>query len=136
MGKYLQNGFYAKRTSCNVWYNMGFFQNEFNANDIKLDNFEKETIYCKNDVDYIKCFIEHIKEKVIKKCKNLSSVKVMLATFDKNNMMHKMICFITNMMKNVLQIKEKIDIYKSIFVIIEYEGNTVFMGNLNFTGFD
>jgi hypothetical protein len=40
------------------------------------------------------------------------------------------------MMKNLLKIKEKVNIYKSIFVVIEYEGQTVFMGGLNFTGLD
>jgi uncharacterized protein (DUF927 family) len=107
-----------------------------NENNIILDNLEKEIIYCKNDVDYIKGFIDHIKERVIKKCKNLSSVKIMLATFDKNNIIHKIMVVIANMMKNLLKIKEKVNIYKSIFVVIEYEGQTVFMGDLNFTGLD
>ena len=89
---------------------------------------------CKNDVDYIQEFIEHIKEKVIRKCKNLPSVKIMLATFDKNNLMHKIIIVIANMMKNLLKIKEKVNIYKSIFVVIKYEDQLVFMGDLNFTG--
>jgi hypothetical protein len=136
MDNYLQKGFYAKRASCNVRYKTSFFKNDINEDDIILDSFEKEIIYCKNDVDYIKSFIEHIKERVIKKCKNLNSVKIMLATFDKNNLMHKMIIVIINMMKNLLQIKEKINIYKSIFVVIEYEGQIVFTGGLNFTGLD
>jgi hypothetical protein len=136
MDNYLQKGFYAKRSSCNVQYNMSFFKNDVNEDDIKLDNLEKEIIYCKNDVDYIKRFIEHIKERVIKKCKNLNSVKIMLATFDKNNLMHKIIIVISKMMQNLLQIKEKMDIYKSIFIVIEYECKIVFTGNLNFTGLD
>jgi len=133
---HLQKGFYAERTSCNVRYryNMSFFKNDITEDDIKLDNLEQEIIYCKNDVDYIKMFIDHIKERVIKKCKNLNSVKVMLATFDKNNLLHKIIVVIANMMKNLLKIKEKTNIYKSIFVVIEYEGQTVFTGALNFTG--
>ena len=57
MDNYLQKGFYAKRASCNVRYNMGFFKNDINEHDIKLDNFEKEIIYCKNDVDYINSLI-------------------------------------------------------------------------------
>ena len=134
MNNYLQKGFYAETANCNVRYNQDFFKNEINEYDIKLDNLEKEIIYCKNDVDYIKCFIDHIKEKVIKKCKNLSSVKIMLATFDKNNIIHKIIIVVGNMMKNLLKIKEKLNIYKSIFVTIEYEDQTVFTGCLNFTG--
>ena len=50
--------------------------------------------------------------------------------------MHKIIIVVSNMMKNLLQIKEKINMYKSIFVLIEYEGKIVFTGILNFTGLD
>jgi hypothetical protein len=128
MDNYLQKGFYATRARCNVRYNRSFFPNE---NDIELYDLEKEMIYCKNEVDYIRSFIESIKEKVIKKCKNLNSVNIMLATFDKNNLFHKMIVVITNMMTQLLQIKRK-NIYKSIFVVIEYENIPVFMGELNF----
>lgn len=134
MDNYLQEGFYANVVSCNFRYNMSLFKNVFNEHDIKLDNIEKELIYCKNEVDYIKGFIDLIKERVIKKCKNLSSVKIMLATFDKNNLMHTFIIVIANMMKKLLQIKEKVNIYESIIVIIEYEGQTAFIGELNFTG--
>jgi hypothetical protein len=136
MDNYLQKGFYAERTSCNFRYSLSFFKNEIDENDITIDNLEKEIIYCKTDVDYIKSFIEHIKERVIKKCKNLNSVKIMLATFDKNNLIHKIIVVLANMMKNLLKIKEKVNMYKSIVVVIEYEGQNVFMGNLNFTGLD
>ena len=134
MDNYLQEGFYAITLSCNFRYNMSVFKNVFNEHDIKLDNLEKEIIYCRNEVDYIKGFIDHIKERVIKKCKNLSSVKIMLATFDKNNMMHKIMIFISDMMTKLLQIKKKVNIYESIIVIIEYEGQTAFIGELNFTG--
>jgi hypothetical protein len=75
-----------------------------------------------------------MKEKVIKKCKNLSSVKIILSVFDKNNIIHKFMVVLANMMYNFLKIKEKINFYKSIIVFIEYEGQTVFIGNLNFTG--
>ena len=134
MNNYLQKGFYAQRASCNFRYNQSFFKNEINENDIQLYNLEKEIIYCKNDVDYIRCFIEHIKERVIKKCKTLSSVKIILATFDKNNIIHKLVFLITNMMRGLLKIKANVNLYKSIIVFIEYEDQPVFIGDLNFTG--
>ena len=133
MKTYLEKGFYAKSASCNVRYNKSFIKNEMNEDDVQLCNLEKDLIYCKNDVDYIKSFIEYIKEKVIKNCKNLNSVKITLSTFDKNNMIHTFMVAIITMMKNLLQIKEKSNVYKSIVVMIEYEDQTVFMGNLNFT---
>ena len=134
MDNYLQKGFYVNQLSGNFRYNMSFFKNVLNEHDIKLDNIEKEIIYCKNEVDYIKGFIDHIKERVIKKCKNLSSVKIMLSTFDKNNIMHKFMIAIANMVTKLLQMKENPNIYESIIVIIEYEGQTAFIGELNFTG--
>jgi hypothetical protein len=136
MDNYLKKGFYTQRASCNFRYNKSFFKNEINEDDIKIDNLEKEIIYCKNEVDYIRSFIEHMKEKVIKKCKTLGSVKIILATFDKNNIIHKLMVVITNMMWNLLKIKEKVDLYKSIIVFIEYEDQPIFIGNLNFTGLD
>lgn len=134
MDTYLQKGFYVNQLSGNFRYNMSFFKNVLNEHDIKLDNIEKEIIYCKNEVDYIKGFIDHIKERVIKKCKNLSSVKIMLATFDKNNIMHRFMIAISDMVTKLLQMKEKPNIYESIIVIIEYEAQTAFIGELNFTG--
>jgi len=134
MNNYLQKGFHAKTVSCNFRYNKSFFKNEINEGDVKLYNIGTDVIYCKNDVDYIRCFIDDIKERVIKKCKNLSSVKIILTTFDKNNTIHKLMVVITNMLWNLLKIKEKINLYKSIIVFIEYEGQMVFIGNLNFTG--
>jgi hypothetical protein len=50
--------------------------------------------------------------------------------------MHKIIIVISNMMKKLLQIKEKVNIYESIFVVIEYENQIIFTGSLNFTGLD
>jgi len=135
MDTYLSKGFYVKRASCTFRYNRSFFTNEINENDLHVDNLEKEISYCKNEVDYIKGFIEYIKERVIKKCKNLNSVNIMLATFDKKNIIHKIIMVVAKMMNHLLQIKETVDIHKSIFVVIEYEGQPVFMGDLNFTGF-
>ena len=134
MDNYLQKGFYVNQLSGNFRYNMSFFKNVLNEHDIKLDNIEKEIIYCKNEVDYIKGFIDHIKERVIKKCKNLSSVKIMLSTFDKNNIMHKFMIAIANMVTKLLQMKENPNIYESIIVIIEYDGQTAFIGELNFSG--
>ena len=107
---------------------------EKNEDDIQIYNLEKEVFYCKNVVDYIKKFIEHIKEKVIKKCKNLNSVKINLAIFDKDNIIHKFMIVIIKMMTNLLKINEYVNLYKSIIIQIEYEGQPIFIGDLNFTG--
>ena len=134
MNNSVETGFYAQRASCNVRYSRSFFQTELDKNNFQLTNLEKEVFYCKTDVDFIKRFIEHIKENVIRKCKNLDLVNIMLTTFDKNNLMHKMIIVISDLIHNLLQIKKRVNIYKSVFVLIENEGQTVFTGCLDFTG--
>ena len=134
MNHQLKTGFYAKTASCNVRYSKSFFTSF--EDSIQLQNLDNELVYCKDDVDFIRCFIDNIKEKVIKKCKNLSSVKILLATFDKNNTIHQLAVAIANMMRNLLKIREKINLYKSIIVYVEYEGEMIFIGNLNFTGLD
>jgi hypothetical protein len=40
------------------------------------------------------------------------------------------------MLQNVLKINEKVNMYKSVFVVIEYEGRVVFTGCVNFSGID
>jgi len=131
-----QKGFYAKRGNCNIRYHPSLFKSEIDARDVKLYNFHQETIYCKNVVDYMRSFIEFMKDRVIKHCKHLGSVNIFLATFDKNNVFHKLMVVVSNIVSNLLKIKEKINLYQSIIVLIEYEGHPIFMGHLNFTGLE
>uniref|UniRef100_A0A6C0BEB8 Uncharacterized protein n=1 Tax=viral metagenome TaxID=1070528 RepID=A0A6C0BEB8_9ZZZZ len=134
MDDFTEKGFKIQTTSCNFNYNKSFFKNDIDKSDIRLNNIQKEILYCKSDVDYIRAFIDYIKETVIKKCQKLKSVKIILSTFDKNNLIHKIIIVVTNMVKDLLKIKEKINHYKSIFVVVEYEDKAIFVGDLNFTG--
>jgi hypothetical protein len=54
---------------------------------------------------------------------------------DKNNLLHRLVISVTERIVKMLNLKErKCDYYKSIFVIIKYEGKNVFMGHLNFDG--
>jgi hypothetical protein len=130
MNEYSSNGFYGRQVSCRVYYNIGFFDYEVS----KLDDIKEELEYYKNTDAYIKGFIDYIKQNVIKKVKNLNSVKIELTIFDKDVILHRLIITVANMIKDILKCKEKIDFYKSVIVCVEYENVIVFMGNLNFTG--
>ena len=124
------NGFYGKNVSCKVYYKQGFLDYEVS----KLDNIKEQKLYFKNCDDYIRSFIEHIKDNVIKKLKNLNSLEINLAIFDENNILHRFIIKISNMIQDLLKYKEKICFKKSVFVIVTYENNIVFTGNISFKG--
>ena len=130
MNERLPNGFYGKQVSCRVYYKSGFFDYEVS----KLDDIKQELEYYKNTDAYIKGFIDYIKQNVIKKVKNLNLVKIELAIFDKDVILHRLIITVANMIKDILKCKEKIDFYKSVIVFVKYENEIVFMGNINFTG--
>jgi len=105
------------------------------SSEIKLEDLYYEKEYCYGIDDYIKKFIEVIKDKVIRYLPNLKKVQIILGVFNNNNLFHHIIISVYNMMTKILK-KELINInlYKSIFVIIKYEGEQVFMGSLNFDG--
>lgn len=105
--------------------------------DIKVSDIKRELGYCYNSNQYIMRFIETMKHRVIRFLPELKNVKIMLGVFDKNNLLHRLMIgayyVICNILKREVQIK---NIYKSIFTIIEYKGEVVFMGNLSFDGID
>jgi hypothetical protein len=101
---------------------------------IDLKDIEREREYCYGEEQYIKRFIEVLKERVIKKLPELNKVKIMLGLLDKNNMWHRLIVNTVQMLYQILKIDRKTNFYKSIIVLIEYNDQIVFTGDLNFDG--
>jgi hypothetical protein len=132
MSDSLSNGFYAKLIDCNVYYDESYFDYEVS----KLVDIKEELKYFTDVNNYIRCFIEHLKNNVIKKLPNLNSVKIELSIFDRDNILHRFVILISNMLHDLLKLKKKLNFYKSIIVSVEYENKLIFMGNLNFTGID
>ena len=128
----LSNGFYAKLIDCNVYYDEGYFDYEVS----KLVDIKEELKYFTDVNNYIRCFIEYLKNNVIKKLPNLNSVKIELKIFDRDNMLHRFMIVISNMIQDLLKFKQKINLCKSIIVSVEYETKIIFIGNINFTGID
>jgi hypothetical protein len=128
----LSNGFYAKLIDCNVYYDESYFDYEVS----KLVDIKEELKYFTDVNNYIRCFIEHLKNNVIKKLPNLNSVKIELKIFDRDNMLHRFMIVISNMIQDLLKFKQKINLCKSIIVSVEYETKIIFIGNINFTGID
>jgi len=132
MSDSLSNGFYAKLIDCNVYYDESYFDYEVS----KLVDIKEELKYFTDVNNYIRCFIEHLKNNVIKKLPNLNSVKIELKIFDRDNMLHRFMIVISNMIQDLLKFKQKINLCKSIIVSVEYETKIIFIGNINFTGID
>jgi hypothetical protein len=103
---------------------------------IDLKDIERERRFCYGEEQYIKGFIEVMKERVIKKLPELNKVKIILGIFDKNNMWHRFMITTAQMLFKILKIERKINYFKSIIVLIKYENEVVFTGDLNFEGIE
>lgn len=109
-----------------------WLQDDFEIDDVT--DIERERDCCYGTDQYIRNFIGVIKDKVIRHLPCLHKVEMKLGILDKDNMWHRFIISTIEMLHKMLNITRKINYYKSIFVIIRYENNIVFTGNLNFEG--
>ena len=126
------SGFYGNCVSCKVKYSVGWLDYDIE----KIDDIIKEKRYFKNTNHYILYFIEHIKENVIKKCKNLNQVRIELLVYDKDNILHRFIVSVSNFIRCFLKQKQTCCFKKSVFVCVLYESNLVFTGIIDFKGID
>ena len=123
--------FSANLINCNIHYKYGFFDYEVE----NIQNIQHQIIHFKNSDHYIKIFIDNIKHNVIKKYPNLSSICVYLNVFDKNNVLHRLIITVSNMIHDILKLKKMFYCTnKTVFVSVSYENKIVFIGSINFTG--
>ena len=109
-----------------------FLQDDFEIDD--LTEIKREKHYCFGTDQYIRNFIGVMKDRVIRHLPCLNKVDIKLGILDKDNMWHRFIIATIEMLSKILGVKRKLKYYKSIFVIIRYENNVVFTGNLNFAG--
>ena len=109
-----------------------WLQDDFEIDD--LTEIEREQHYCFGTDQYIRNFIGVMKDRVIRYLPCLHKVDIKLGILDKDNMWHRFIIATIEMLSKILGTKRKLNYYKSIFVIIRYENNVVFTGNLDFEG--
>jgi len=122
----------------NIYYKVNWKYKSLLKDEYEITNITdivKEINFCYNSTQYIMVFIEMLKDKVIRLLPNLNKVQIIIGIFDKNNILHRLIVESYNIICNILQneFKEK-NFYKSIFAIIKYNSNIVFMGEINFDG--
>ena len=122
----------------NIHYKLNWKYKSLLKDEYEITNITyivKKIDFCYNSTQYIMIFIEMLKDKVIRLLPNLNKVQIIIGIFDKNNILHRLIVESYNIICNILQneFKEK-NFYKSIFAIIKYNSNIVFMGEINFDG--
>jgi hypothetical protein len=117
------------------WKYKSYLKDDFEI--IKVSDIEKEINYCSGSTQYIMRYIELLKDRVIRFLSNLNDVKIAIGVFDQNNILHRVMVGAYYVICNILKRDvKKTSFYKSIFTIIEYQGNIVFMGDLSFDGID
>lgn len=122
-----------ENTHCKVKFRFkSLTQDDFEIDDVT--EIVREQHYYYGTDQYIKNFIGVMKERVIRYLPCLKKVDIRLGILDKNNMWHRFIIATVEMLNHILKIERKMNYYKSIFVVIHYENNIVFTGNLNFEG--
>lgn len=100
---------------------------------IKVTDIVEEINYCYGPTQYIMSFIDMLKHRIIRLLPKLNKVKITIGTFDENNILHRLMVGTYYVICNILRrdIKRK-NLYKTIFTIIEYEGDIVFMSDISF----
>ena len=123
-----------EKIHCNVkWKYKSLLKDDFVI--INTSDIEREINYCYGSTQYIMSFIELLKDRVIRLLPDLNKVKISIGIFDKDNLLHHLIIDVYYVICNILKKEIKLKkFYKTIFTIIEYENNIVFMGDISFDG--
>jgi len=125
--------YYETLSSKVHWRYKSLLEDDFEI--IKLEDVWREESYCYGVEQYIKDFAEGIKEKVIRYLPNLNDVDITFGIFDKNNLFHRLAISVIELTVKMLRRKlRNINYYKSIFVVIRYQGKSAFIGSLDFDG--
>lgn len=125
--------YYETLSSKVHWKYKSFLEDDFEI--IKLEDVWREESYCYGVEQYIKNFAEGIKEKVIRYLPNLHEMEIIYGIFDKNNLFHRLAISVIELTVKMLRRKlRNINYYKSIFVVIRYQGKSAFIGSLDFDG--
>jgi hypothetical protein len=118
--------FAADCIDCQVYYKPGLFDHDVE----RLEDIHHKIRPYKDSDHYIKGFIDHIKHNVIKKFPNLSLIEIGISVFDNNNILHRLMVTVANMLQDILKIKGKFDTKNTVFVVVTYENKIVFTGTL------
>ncbi len=116
-------------------YKVKYRENGYLENDYHIDkifDIEKKIKFFKSDNEYIRYVIENMKDTVMRRYSELPKLKIKLAVFDKNNIVHRFIVNCIMKLTDILKIVRKPKLYKTIFLFVFYEGNIVYSHSAEF----
>lgn len=123
-----------EQTYCKLKYKFRQ-KTKFCPRDLEISDVEREIGYCRDSKQYIMRYIELLKDKVIRYLPHLNDVKIMLGIYDKDNILHHIMVGIYCLVRNRVETEiAKNYLYESIFTVIQYKGEVVFVGSICFHG--
>lgn len=130
MNTSIDNKLYYDVISCNYTCNKNFYDKYYDVSTIK--NVKHKIISFKSEDEYIKHFIRHLKEKVIRNFSNLNDLTIILNIFDKSNIIHNLILTVATLTIKFLKKKILVNPYKTIFVAVFHKNTIVFTSGVGF----
>lgn len=115
-----------------IKYYKNIYKNTYLISDIASIKYIDD--YCYGSEQYIKKYIEYLKDNIIKPLPKLDKMKMYLSVFDKNNIIHRLLVDSFVMVCKILKMNCNNNLYKTIIVTIYYENENIFIGGINFEG--
>lgn len=119
----------CRHTEYDVSYKVDYVNER--VTDVEIKNMIQEKFHIRTIHDYIRMYVEFVKEKVIRTLKNLNAVVFRTFIIDKNKINHRILISLYNITRELLRMrKENIDTI--IFVEVLYYNESVYRGDISF----
>ena len=121
-----------RRIKYKIKYHKSVYENIYSIDNIS--SIEHVDDYCYGSDQYIKKYIEFLKDNIIRSLPKLNKMKMYLSVIDKDNILHRLLVDSFNMVCKILKMNCNNNLYKTIVVVIYYENKNIFVGGINFDG--
>lgn len=121
-----------RRIKYKIKYHKSVYENIYSIDNIS--SIEHVDDYCYGSDQYIKKYIEFLKDNIIRSLPKLNKMKMYLSVIDKDNILHRLLVDSFNMVCKILKMNCNNNLYKTIVVAIFYENKNIFVGGINFDG--
>ena len=121
-----------RRIKYKIKYHKNVYENIYSID--KISSIDHVDDYCYGSDQYIKKYIEFLKDNIIRSLPKLNKMKMYLSVIDKDNILHRLLVDSFNMVCKILKMNCNNNLYKTIVVVIYYENQNIFMGGINFDG--
>lgn len=124
------SGFYIREINCKVYASPGFWDYSV----AKIENPIQKRHYFRTADEYFKHIIAKIKEDILRNVPDLRYVNIQLHAFNSNNIMHKVILTVADIVHNLLHIREHINLSRLACIIITYNDIPIFIEGASLQG--